>query len=616
MTAVHSEQSPSPRNESFNEAFYTPKTTLDPVDQPCDVVLVVEDGKEFKAHRKVLSEASTFFEKLLNSDMKESQEGVVRLEMFSESVMAATLEFIYTGRVQISTQEIAQGLIVTADYLFLPGLKTPAEEVVMQKWNVSNCISTYYFAELYQCEELVSRTRQFILANFATLLKTEEFLSLSCKEVEMWISSDEIDVSAEEDVFKIILAWIDHDKSKRKKHFAELFRHVRHHYVSRDFLNSNVVTNDLVKDNKGCLDFVKGAFSSTDPKNCDYLSVLPRTSLRAPAIVLRVGANFLCYFPGENTWCKLGEIPSEYGMFQFFPCEGKLYGVRARCYPSDMVSYNPYTNSWVRLPPSEEDKCLLQIFVSNVEEMYALLSDRCPCLNARRCDREHSFFISKYKPESHSWEDILTVDHFDPNVRRHFCIVPCDHFIYFIGGEGIQLPGSDTRNGSDMCNVDRYDLSKGEWKKVADIQRARHFAYGVAVNGQVFIAGGNTVRRKARCEMYDETTNKWRFIATPKKVDLLDAVLAANGKMYAVSYEFTSVKHLAGECDNILQQISVQCYKPEKDEWEIKTEMAFPVKSSCVTAAHACLMRVFKRLPNIQPLETNTPESLSGATTT
>ena len=33
-----------------------------------------------------------------------------------------------------------------------------------------------------------------------------DILNMPNKELEMWISSDEIDVSAEEDVFKIILA--------------------------------------------------------------------------------------------------------------------------------------------------------------------------------------------------------------------------------------------------------------------------------------------------------------------------------------------------------------------------------------------------------------------------
>ena len=43
-------------------------------DHPFDVTLVVEDGKVFKAHRRILSDASTFFEKLVSSDMKEANE--------------------------------------------------------------------------------------------------------------------------------------------------------------------------------------------------------------------------------------------------------------------------------------------------------------------------------------------------------------------------------------------------------------------------------------------------------------------------------------------------------------------------------------------------------------
>ena len=48
--------------------------TKEELDQPYDVTLVVRDG-ELRAYGKVLSEASPFFEKLLNSDMKESKEG-------------------------------------------------------------------------------------------------------------------------------------------------------------------------------------------------------------------------------------------------------------------------------------------------------------------------------------------------------------------------------------------------------------------------------------------------------------------------------------------------------------------------------------------------------------
>ena len=55
--------------------------------------------------------------------MNESKEGVVRLEIFTDSLMRNTLEFIYTGNVQILDEDDARDLVVIADYLLLPKLK-------------------------------------------------------------------------------------------------------------------------------------------------------------------------------------------------------------------------------------------------------------------------------------------------------------------------------------------------------------------------------------------------------------------------------------------------------------------------------------------------------------
>ena len=57
---------------------------------------MTKDDKEFKAHRNVLSATSPFFFRLLQSDMKENREGIVRFEKISAAVMEESLEFMYT----------------------------------------------------------------------------------------------------------------------------------------------------------------------------------------------------------------------------------------------------------------------------------------------------------------------------------------------------------------------------------------------------------------------------------------------------------------------------------------------------------------------------------------
>ena len=95
--------------------------TLRRQDHLCDITLVTKDDKEFKAHRNVLSAASPFFSKLLQSDMKENREGIVPFEEISGAVMEDVLEFIYTGSVEV-TQENFKDLIASANFIVIPGL--------------------------------------------------------------------------------------------------------------------------------------------------------------------------------------------------------------------------------------------------------------------------------------------------------------------------------------------------------------------------------------------------------------------------------------------------------------------------------------------------------------
>ena len=269
----------------------------------CDITLITKDDQELKAHRNILSAASPFFCKLLQSDMKENREGIVRLEEISGSVMEDVLEFIYTGTVEV-TEENAEELVVATNYLLVPNLKTISGRFIQQQMCELNCISTFYFAEKYDCEELLNESKSFIHANFASVADMNEFLSLEAKEVERWISSDEIVVETEADVFQIAQKWVEHNKSERKAAFEELLRHVRLVFVSRDYL-LNVVTNELVRENAGCFTLVSDAIRQTTFSCDDDLPQSPRKGLDTRAIVACGGKYAFCYVPQKDKWKRL-----------------------------------------------------------------------------------------------------------------------------------------------------------------------------------------------------------------------------------------------------------------------------------------------------------------------
>ena len=608
----------SQRKESRSELFI-PKDTLH---QPCDVVLMVKDGKQLKAHRRVLSEASLFFEKLLNSDMKENQEGIVRLEMFTESVMSATLQFIYTGDVQILAEDTARELIVVADYLFLEKLKLLAGGVLVQTLNTSNCISTYYFAERYQCEVLVCKTRKFLLAYFTSIYAAnrENVLNMSSREVEMWISSDELNVSAEEDVFKFILAWIDHEKSERKIFFAELFRHVRLVYVSLDFLRHDIATNELVKDNNSCLTLVKDAINLLDSKTFERLAVPPRKSLETPVVVVNVGENVLCYILRENSWCKLGTMPHSFSMTgQYVSCDGRLYrNERDPEWPYSTrhflgVAYNPFSNSRKVLTAWEEGRWCRKIFVSNGGEMYALLTERCFIQHSvnwchgsidQMCgSRKHTSSLTKYKPETSSWEDVTSFNHLD--LRVDFCIVANDNFIYFIGG--LERRGEKKTFLSD---VDRFELGRKKWDKAANTNFPKWQASGAAVNEKIYVTVPSVrwpgPARAEDWEVYDETTNEWQIIGGNRPgIEHINAdvriPLAIDGELYLVDIKVLIRRGFVGPFPN---RISIERYYPEENKWQTITDVtAREAIGSNFKPAIVCPMRIFKGLFNMRQVE-------------
>ena len=386
----------------------------------------------------------------------------------------------------------------------------------------------------------------------------------------MWISSDQIEVSTEEDVFKIILTWTEHNISERRKYFAQLFGHVRLPYVTRDYLRNDIVTNDLVK-GSGCLEQVKDTLKMIDSKTYDSPFVTPRKSLEVPVILVceqKLENQLLCYFPETDRWCKLRDTcPS---CDQVVSCHGRLYFFSKQ--DSKLLRYDSFSNRFKSLPYKGKGD-VQQLFVRNEDEIFAFVSEnstscpKCVALRCREtkddeeeitfCGKKHISYIMKYRPETNLWEEISS---FDVCSREGICIVAKDNFIYFVGGR---------RSNKHLKDADRYDLGKEKWDKISDMQRARVRAYGAAAYGKIFITdNGESNRQDRTCEVYSETTNEWQFIASLKIPRTRQGcMMCVDGKLYVLDDCVWSVSGLRGK---------IECYNPNKNEWNEQNEI--PIK--------------------------------------
>ncbi len=550
---------------------------------PFDITLLAKDGKDFKAHRRVLSEASPFFEKLLKSDMKETKEGVVRLEKLTELLLKDILGFIYTGEVQILSEERSKELIMAGDYLILPNLKAIAGRFLERSMATSNCFSTYYFAEKYQCDELAARAKTFIQSNFAIVAESEEFLNLTSQEVEEWISSDEIVINAEEDVFNIILGWIAKEREMRKGKFEELFRHVRLIFASRDFLLKELVTSDLVQQNESCMNRVTQAMNWIDrstyydppsPKS-------PRKIFGSAVLVAYRDKSAACYLPDEDKWYQLPErnIPEE---CHIIPYDGKLHAI-TRLHDAEL--YDPLCNKWTLLEWSnasemfETNQCVKtsQCILTVNGQIYAVV-DKIIMDHDQWCE------LVKYSTTSHSWQ-LLPFSFLAE--KCHVCAVAFNKYIYVVGGLGFAFvnnrPVAGTRQV--LCDAARFDTEDNTWEEIAAIHEARDCAFGAATNENVYIAGGLNAgicisSSLKSCEMYDAVTNEWCFIASLTVPRSRGSMVCVDGTLYVLGGHLTDR--------------TVECYDCRKDKWKKKTTLPWPAPFSPYFLNMACSARLFK----------------------
>ena len=557
---------------------------------PYDITLVAKEGKQFQVHRNVLLQASPFFEKLLSSDMKESNERVIRLPTITHPQMADILQFIYNGSVQITSQENAEKLIETADFLLLTNLKTIAGKYLEQHMTAETCISMNYLAERYSCEELVASTRKFINSNFITVTASEEFLNLPSNEVEKWISSDEIVIDAEENVFETVLRWIDHDKSERSGKFSELFSHVRLTCVSRDYLLSHVVLNDLMKENADCLDSVTGALEWFDrPTDCDVPRPHPpRKALTINVIVIADCIRDLqpcIYLPATDEWYILPATNRQLrlgGICATISCGGKLFyiaraareGARSDRVMAAALTSNNETGSECYDPDSNQWSPVSWANNLSFRADEPLVVKNNICFFIKGDFRSTDLWI--YSLDSDSWTPLANwID------RAFFCAVAVDSYIYVLGG-------NLWSSGEVLSECARFDTVKNQWQKIAPLNEARRNAFGAFKNEKIFIAGGENSDFLRTCEVYNLLTDEWQFIASLRLGRTWGSMVLADETFYVVG----------GFMRNLENSLEVECYNHESDEWNVKATvpvnramhdtkfMPYPFKG--------CSLRVFK----------------------
>ena len=531
-------------------------------DSLCDVTLVVE-GREFKAHRNVLAASSPYFRNMFTSDMREKTESKVTIEALTSSVMEDLLSYIYTGAVEIGEESRARDLLSTADYLMLPRLNKMAGDFLLRNLSVSTSISVYQLAVATRNFILKDGVQRFINKHFVVVAKLEEFMNLSAYEVIRWISSDDIEIRAEDEMFDVVISWVEHSPDSRKDCLLGLLRHVRLTLLTPSYLLSKVLQNGLIKGNQDCMELaLKNMGVLLANQQDGSLSEKPRKCLETHMHCVfvcgghteRFGGSSdvcCCFVPDEGKWYSLEKMMTKRSFPIVCSYQGLVYSLGGDVLNDNcdkVERFDPAVNVWIKSAPIPIEK----VIFSGVASLNGLLYV-CGGFTSTGETSMYSKNVFAYNPKTNTWQKCAPMIH----GRASLCTVAADQHIYAIGGQGEDSTASDT--------VQRFDPRNNTWMLVSSMTEKRKGLCGAAFNNNIFVFGSASLASAHSGEMYNIWKDEWHQIPNKLQVQRNCAGAAVvQGLIYVIGGNRPSSS--APEEHKRM----IECYDPSTELWAEK----------------------------------------------
>ncbi|XP_060580004.1 BTB/POZ domain-containing protein 17-like isoform X2 [Ruditapes philippinarum] len=178
-----------------------------------DIIIQVGDER-FYAHKFMLIICSEVFEAMLNEDRwKEASQPEIKLTEEEECipVFSLFLRYIYSGSVGLTTDNVLP-ILLLADKYCIPALSTACVEYmtrhIVESPDTNRTLSWYQYSKMTGNSLLVDKCRKFILSNFEIILKTADWMDLSKDEVVEFLSSSDLVISNEFDLWLKLEQWL------------------------------------------------------------------------------------------------------------------------------------------------------------------------------------------------------------------------------------------------------------------------------------------------------------------------------------------------------------------------------------------------------------------------
>ncbi|XP_008274920.1 kelch-like protein 22 isoform X2 [Stegastes partitus] len=477
-----------------------------------DVVLVVE-GRPIQAHRILLAASCDYFRCMFAGGLRETQQEEIPIHGVSYMAMKKILDYIYTSEIELDL-ECVQEVLIAATLVQIENVIGFCCDFLFSWLDESNILEVTNLADLYGLQQLNARVQSYILRNIQTLSRTDAYRQLPQDEVFKALSSDELHVSSENEVYE-----------------AALHYHYSPEQVETDqvYLQDNLKMLDAVRFcliEKQALQRLYGRLSQCPLK--DSVSAALRYHeqevwqpvLQSPLTQPR--STFHCILGFGGMFSSSSSTDSEHLFQVFHPSWGEWRTLTAAYAPRMSNQGIAVLNNFIYLIGGDK----------NTSGFRA----------ETRCWR--------YDPRHNSWCSIQSLQ------QQH-----ADHCVCVVGGHIYAIGGRDY--SSELDSVERYDPQSNTWEFVSPLKREVYAHAGAVVDGKIYITCGRrgmAYLRETYC--FDPAANQWTGCAEGPVERAWHGMAAVNGHVYVIG----GSNDERGYRRDVLK---VACFDPAANSWSL-----------------------------------------------
>ncbi|XP_077290380.1 kelch-like protein 7 [Arctopsyche grandis] len=437
--------------------------------------------KSFSVHMVVLSACSEFF--LKNKDNLSDT-----FSKYKDPVINGMLEYCYTGQTSIDTKHYK-------DFKKLAKtLKINSIADVFKTIDQDNCFHVLRLSNKQMSTEAMS----FIQNNFETLYKKPDFLNLPAPILTEILTSDNINISSEEDVVNSVKLWVTHDKPNRKDHLVKLMKLIKLPLLSIEFIVTEVL--DLFSSSPECIASIQQEMKSILP-DCNNVSFCRKTYK-----LVVIGSN------ESDTIEILSGRYNSWSLSENFQFSGR--------------EFTPVlVDDWIMIIGGNKHRAIDSVNYINLKDgqKYALkpLNQArfwFPAVALRRNYSTYVYAIGGHDKVS----ELSSVERWNSQTKNwETNVAPllqavCYHSASVINDKIYVTGGSTKKNGKykSIADVQMYSVESNSWSYRAPMIKGREQHASIVIKERIFVGGGFFTEENLyldSVESYDSNANLWTF---------------------------------------------------------------------------------------------------------